>query len=186
MRLTGLLVLSSLASSLVPPATTRTQRPLRAAPTEPATNTESPAAGAREIVLISGFESFNCALYEKCAQSVAADVKVSVFSDRDVQSRKEDVAAALARADAFVGSLLFDYDDVEWLAPRVQSVKGPRLVFECATELMEFNRVGGFEMKGGGGPPPAVKALLSKFGSGREEDKLQGYLKMLKIGPQQC
>ena len=39
-------------------------------------------------------------------------------------------------------------------------------------------------MKGGGGPPPAVKALLSKFGSGREEDKLQGYLKMLKIGPQ--
>ena len=120
MRLTGLLVFSSLASSLVPPATTRRRRHFAAAPTEP-------AAGAREIVLISGFESFNCALYEKCAQSVAADVKVSVFSDRDVQSRKEDVAAALARADAFVGSLLFDYDDVEWLAPRVDQVRGPRL-----------------------------------------------------------
>ena len=186
MRIVTWLLVFNAAWSLVPPATTRRRLHLAAAPTELATNTESPAAGAREIVLISGFESFNCALYEKCAQSVAADVKVSVFSDRDVQSRKEEVAAALDRADAFVGSLLFDYDDVEWLAPRVQSVKGPRLVFECATELMEFNRVGGFEMKGGGGPPPAVKALLSKFGSGREEDKLQGYLKMLKMGPQQC
>ena len=128
MRIMRLLVFSSLASSLVPPpATTRTRRPLRAAPTELATNTESPTTGAQEIVLISGFESFNCALYEKCAQSVAADVKVSVFSDRDVQSRKEEVAAALDRADAFVGSLLFDYDDVEWLAPRVDQVRGPRL-----------------------------------------------------------
>ena len=71
MRIMRLLVFSSLAWSLVPPATRR-RRLLRAAPTE------------REIVLISGFESFNCALYEKCAQSVAADVKVSVFSDRDV------------------------------------------------------------------------------------------------------
>ena len=175
-----LLVCNAIAWCLRPPTTPSHRRLThRAAPTEP-------VAGAREIVLISGFESFNCALYEKCAQSVKDDVKVSVFSDRDVQSRKEEVAAALDRADAFVGSLLFDYDDVEWLAPRVQSVKGPRLVFECATELMEFNRVGGFEMKGGGGPPPAVKALLSKFGSGREEDKLRGYLKMLKIGPQQC
>ena len=33
------------------------------------------------------------------------------------------------------------------------------------------------------GPPPAVKAILSKFSSGKEEDKLAGYLKMLKIGP---
>ena len=173
-----LLVCNAIAWCLRPPTTPPRRRPThRAAPTET-------AAGAREIVLISGFESFNCALYEKCAQSVKDDVRVTVFSDRDVQSRKEEVAAALDRADAFVGSLLFDYDDVEWLVPRVQSVKGPRLVFECATELMEFNRVGGFEMKGGGGPPPAVKALLSKFGSGREEDKLQGYLKMLKIGPQ--
>ena len=33
------------------------------------------------------------------------------------------------------------------------------------------------------GPPPAVKAVLQKFGSGKEEDKLQGYLKLLKVGP---
>ncbi len=45
---------------------------------------------------------------------------------------------------------------------------GPRLVFECATEVMEFNRGGGFELKGGGGPPPAVQAILKRF-SGREE-----------------
>ena len=157
-----LLVCNAIAWCLRPPTT-----PPRRCPTHRAAPTET-AAGAREIVLISGFESFNCALYEKCAQSVKDDVRVTVFSDRDVQSRKEEVAAALDRADAFVGSLLFDYDDVEWLVPRVQSVKGPRLVFECATELMEFNRVGGFEMKGGGGPPPAVQAILKRF-SGREE-----------------
>ncbi len=65
-------------------------------------------------------------------------------------------------------------------------VKGPRLLFECATELMEYNRVGTFTMKGGGGsdgPPPAVKAILNKFSSGKEEDKISGYLKMLKVGP---
>ena len=36
------------------------------------------------------------------------------------------------------------------------------------------------------GPPPAVKAILSKFGSGKEEDKLVGYLSFLKIGPALC
>lgn len=33
------------------------------------------------------------------------------------------------------------------------------------------------------GPPPAVKKLLGLFGSGREEDKMVGYLSFLKIGP---
>ncbi|MEO0340294.1 MAG: DUF3479 domain-containing protein, partial [Bacteroidota bacterium] len=47
-----------------------------------------------------------------------------------------------------------------------------RLVFESATELMALNQVGSFKMDGGG-PPPAVKAVLSKFGSDKEEDKLQ-------------
>jgi magnesium chelatase subunit H len=28
-----------------------------------------------------------------------------------------------------------------------------------------------------------IKAILSKFSSGKEEDKINGYLKMLKIGP---
>jgi hypothetical protein len=34
------------------------------------------------------------------------------------------------------------------------------------------------------GPPPAVKKVLSLFGSGREEDKMVGYLSFLKVGPQ--
>lgn len=34
------------------------------------------------------------------------------------------------------------------------------------------------------GPPPAVKKVLSLFGSGREEDRMTGYLSFLKIGPQ--
>jgi magnesium chelatase subunit H len=33
------------------------------------------------------------------------------------------------------------------------------------------------------GPPPAVKKVLSLFGSGREEDKMVGYLSFLKVGP---
>ena len=33
------------------------------------------------------------------------------------------------------------------------------------------------------GPPPAVKKLLSLFGSGREEDRMVGYLSFLKLGP---
>ena len=33
------------------------------------------------------------------------------------------------------------------------------------------------------GPPPAVKKVLSLFGSGREEDRMTGYLSFLKIGP---
>ena len=125
-----LLVCNAIAWCLRPPTTPPRRRLThRAAPTEP-------AAGAREIVLISGFESFNCALYEKCAQSVKDDVRVTVFSDRDVQSRKEEVAAALDRADAFVGSLLFDYDDVEWLVPRVDQVRGPHL---CRNQMSRFS-----------------------------------------------
>eukprot|EP00984_Skeletonema_dohrnii_P028555 scaffold18609_cov94-Skeletonema_dohrnii-CCMP3373.AAC.1 len=70
-------------------------------------------------------------------------------------------------------------------------VKGPRLLFECATELMAFNKVGSFNMEakqdGSGSsdrPPPAVKAILNKFSSGKEEDKINGYLKMLKARAQ--
>jgi len=102
-----------------------------------------------------------------------------------------------------VADLLERYND------RIQS----RLIFESATELMKFNQLGSFnmisddgvvtvdtsspyteeEMKGmddsskttttAPGPPPAVKAIISKFSSGKEEDKLQGYLQLLKFGP---
>ncbi|KAL7562060.1 hypothetical protein ACA910_011099 [Epithemia clementina (nom. ined.)] len=95
---------------------------------------------------------------------------------------------AVLQADVFVGSLLFDYDDVQAVLRLLPAVKGPRLLFECATELMEFNQVGSFNMKPSSdgsapGPPPAIKAILSKFGSGKEEDKLAGYIKLLKVGP---
>ena len=32
------------------------------------------------------------------------------------------------------------------------------------------------------GPPPMVKKVLSLFGSGREEDRMVGYLSFLKVG----
>jgi len=70
-----------------------------------------------------------------------------------------------------------------------QHPKKIRLLFECATELMSYNQVGSFTINqsseggGGGGPPPPIKAILNKFSSGKEEDKINGYLKMLKVGP---
>jgi magnesium chelatase subunit H len=64
---------------------------------------------------------------------------------------------------------------------------GYRLCFECATELMAYNHIGTFSMESNSdepsGPPPAVKAILNKFSSGKEEDKINGYLKLLKVGP---
>jgi Domain of unknown function (DUF3479) len=39
-------------------------------------------------------------------------VRVLVFSDRDILSRKAEITVALDGADVFFGSLLFDYDQV--------------------------------------------------------------------------
>jgi magnesium chelatase subunit H len=144
----------------------------------------------RRIVLISGFESFNVKLYRKAAKSLAKRcpwVELVVFSDRDIDANREEVAAALEGADVFFGSLLFDFDQVEWLQAAVAKIP-TRFVFESALELMSTTSVGSFEMKPSpdgakAGPPPAVKAILAKFGSGKEEDKLVGYLSFLKIGP---
>lgn len=147
------------------------------------------------IVLVAGFESFNRDLYIQAASELP--INLSVFADSDIRSgpaRSEDdnginpaFADAVTRADAFIGSLIFDYDDVLAVKSVLPHVKGPRLVFESATELMTFNSVGSFSMEPGedgpSGPPPAVKAVLSKFSSGKEEDKISGYLKLLKIGP---
>eukprot|EP00897_Mesotaenium_endlicherianum_P003366 jgi/Mesen1/3057/ME000018S02370 len=169
------------------------------------------AAGGKEasIVLISGFESFNVALYKEAAAEIRSrcpGVRVSVFSDRDISSKRKEellsatshplkeklacacvraqVEAALAQADAFFGSLLFDYDQCEWLKERVGAIP-TRLVFESSLELMATTNLGSFQMSGGKskGMPPAVKAVLSKFGGGREEDRMVGYLSFLKIGP---
>ncbi|EIE25813.1 hydrogenobyrinic acid a,c-diamide cobaltochelatase, partial [Coccomyxa subellipsoidea C-169] len=142
------------------------------------------------IVLISGFESFNVDLYKKARLTslVAREcpgVRVKVFSDRDIQTKQPEIEEALRGADVFFGSLLFDYDQVEWLRERVQQIP-IRLVFESALELMGTTQLGGFKMDPSGkskGPPPAVKKVLSLFGSGREEDRMVGYLSFLKIGP---
>jgi magnesium chelatase subunit H len=113
---------------------------------------------------------------------------LQVFSDRDIDTRRSDIEAALATADVFFGSLLFDYDQVEWLRQRVAGVP-VRFVFESALELMSCTQVGSFQMAAPNagdskaGPPPAVKKMLSLFGSGKEEDRLSGYLSFLKVGP---
>mmetsp|Transcript_27930 Transcript_27930/g.78984 ORF Transcript_27930/g.78984 Transcript_27930/m.78984 type:complete len:1563 (-) Transcript_27930:449-5137(-) len=144
--------------------------------------------GKASIVLITGFESFNIDLYKRAGQKISErfpEVQLRVYSDRDLEPRKAEIAAALESCDIFFGSLLFDFDQVEWLRDRIGKVP-VRLVFESALELMSCTQVGSFEMAPSGkskGPPPAVKKVLSMFSSGREEDKMVGYLSFLKIGP---
>ena len=132
--------------------------------------------------------------------------ELRVFSDSDIRAAiggqapapiNPEVEGAIGDADAICVSLLFDYDDVRALMPHLERATGPRFVFESATELMELNRVNTFSMAptagggggegegggGGGGSPPVVKKILSLFGSSKEEDKLAGYIKLLKVGP---
>ncbi|MEA5474535.1 cobaltochelatase subunit CobN [Synechococcus sp. CCY9201] len=140
----------------------------------------------KRIVLLAGFEAFNAGLYRQAAEQAMAqcpELSIAVFSDRDLSDRPADVAAALEGADAFFASLIFDFDQVEWL--RQHAVTVPiRLVFESAIELMELTRFGRFTIGGSSaGMPRPIQALLAKFGSGREEDKLAGYIGFLKVGP---
>ena len=101
-------------------------------------------------------------------------------------------AQTMKRANVFIGSLLFDYDDVMAVQQLLNQMPKsyPKFIFESATELMSYNQVGSFSMMSSSnstnakaGPPPFIKAILSKFGSNKEEDKLAGYLQLLKIGP---
>ncbi|MBE9189724.1 magnesium chelatase subunit H [Gloeocapsopsis crepidinum LEGE 06123] len=140
----------------------------------------------QRIVLIAGFESFNADLYRKAAllaEERCPELEIEVFSDRDINTKPKTVAAALADAQVFFGSLLFDYDQVLWLRDRVQHIP-IRLVFESALELMSLTRLGAFAIgdKPKGMPKP-VKFILDKFSQGREEDRLAGYISFLKIGP---
>ncbi|NEP39489.1 MAG: magnesium chelatase subunit H [Okeania sp. SIO2G4] len=140
----------------------------------------------KRIVLIAGFESFNAGLYRQAAQlatSQCPDLDIQVFSDRALSSEPETVATALENADVFFGSLLFDYDQVLWLRERVEHIP-IRLVFESALELMALTKLGKFVIGDQPkGMPKPVKFILSKFSSGREEDKLAGYISFLKTGP---
>jgi magnesium chelatase subunit H len=140
----------------------------------------------KRIVLIAGFESFNADLYRQAATvatSRCQDLEIHVFSDRAIADDPDTVAAALTTADVFFASLLFDYDQVLWLRERVQHIP-IRLVFESALELMSLTQIGAFKIgdKPKGMPKP-VQFILSKFSSGREEDKLAGYISFLKTGP---
>ena len=140
----------------------------------------------KRIVLIAGFESFNANLYRQAAElatSRAQELEVIVFSDRDITDYPDKVSEALATADVFFASLVFDYDQVIWLRERVQDIP-IRLVFESALELMSLTRLGKFVIgdKPKGMPKP-VKFILSKFTNSKEEDKLAGYISFLKTGP---
>ncbi|MEO0434930.1 MAG: magnesium chelatase subunit H [Cyanobacteria bacterium J06656_5] len=138
------------------------------------------------IVLIAGFEAFNTQLYQRAAdvaQQRCAELDIRVFCDRDLTTQPDTIAAALDGADVFFASLIFDYDQVLWLRERAQEIP-IRLVFESALELMALTQLGKFVIgeKPKGMPKP-VQFILSKFGSGKEEDKLAGYISFLKIGP---
>jgi magnesium chelatase subunit H len=140
----------------------------------------------KRIVLLAGFEIFNAALYRQAAERAmvqCADLQISVFSDRDLVDSPDTVAASLAQADAFFASLIFDFDQVQWL--RQHAARIPiRLVFESAIELMQLTCFGRFSIGGSSaGMPRPIQALLAKFGSGREEDRLAAYLGFLKVGP---
>jgi magnesium chelatase subunit H len=138
------------------------------------------------IVLIAGFESFNIELYRQASELATArcpGLDIRVFSDRDITSAPTTVADALKNADVFFASLVFDYDQVLWLRDRTQHIP-IRLVFESALELMSLTQLGKFVIgdKPKGMPKP-VKFILDKFGNGKEEDKLAGYISFLKVGP---
>ncbi|NJL81851.1 MAG: magnesium chelatase subunit H [Chloroflexaceae bacterium] len=138
------------------------------------------------IVLIAGFESFNSKLYRQGAEIAAARcqaLEVQVFSDADIRTSPQLLEAALKDAQVVFCSLIFDYDQVLWLRERVRHIP-IRLVFESALELMSLTQLGKFAIadKSKGMPKP-VAFILNKFSSGREEDKLAGYISFLKAGP---
>ncbi len=140
----------------------------------------------KRIVLIAGFETFNADLYRQASQVAASrcrDLAIQVFSDRSLVTEPDTVEQALKTADVFFASLIFDYDQVMWLRQRVQNIP-IRLVFESALELMSLTQLGKFVIgdKAKGMPKP-IQFILSKFSSGKEEDKLAGYISFLKTGP---
>lgn len=143
----------------------------------------------KNIVIIAGFENFNFQLYKKAGQIVndnVPTVRVDVFTDRDISSNSEMVEKSLSTASVLFCSLLFDYSQIQWIKSKIGNIP-TKFCFESALELMSETKVGDFTMapKEGSksGPPAPVKAILSQFGSKREEDKMTGYLNFLKVGP---
>lgn len=138
-------------------------------------------------MLIAGFETFNLGTYKEAAARAATNsIRLTVLTDTQLQARSPVVSEALVDADVVFCSLIFDYDQVEWLRAQL-SPAGYVFVFESALELMSCTRVNSFSMDTGSekrGMPPAIKFVLNKLGlAGREEDKLAGYLTLLKNAP---
>lgn len=142
------------------------------------------------IVLICGFETFNLSTYNAAAQAVAEKgLSVTVLTDTHLEAKDDTVLPALANADVVFCSLVFDYDQVEWLRAQLPP-SALVFAFESALELMSETRVGTFSMASAADPnqqkgmPPFIKTVLRKLGLiGREEDKLAGYLALLKNAP---
>ena len=83
-----------------------------------------PIAGGIDLAQRTGCPAARC-MTEGGVQvkRVLPGVQVSVFSDRDICGpRRAALEEALASADVFFGSLLFDYDDVEWIKARAARV----------------------------------------------------------------
>jgi hypothetical protein len=84
-------------------------------PAAPVIPVRAPGDGRVRVVLITGFESFNQALYVRAAAAARRQfpgLELCVFSDRDILSKKQQLEAALEGADVFFGSLIFDFDQV--------------------------------------------------------------------------
>lgn len=160
---------------------------------------QSPNAGRSDgiahVVLICGFETFNRRVYTAAAEAVSSTgINVTVLTDADLMPlvrnplKTGDIDEILASASAVLCSLLFDYDLVQWLAPRLPT-DAPVFVFESALELMAYNRVGSFSLPSkdstsseasSASMPAPVKTILQKLGLlAKEEDKLAGYLALL-------
>jgi magnesium chelatase subunit H len=150
---------------------------------------ETRDAERNAIVLIAGFEKFNSELYKSAAKemnTIYPDVAIYVFTDTDVVEYPDEVANAMRNARVLICSLIFDYSTIKWIKERLKSIPY-RFCFESALELMSETQVDSFNMMSQegkkAGPPAPVKAILQKFGSNREEDRMVGYLKLLKVGP---
>eukprot|EP01038_Epipyxis_sp_PR26KG_P011025 gene11025-14806_t len=139
------------------------------------------------IVLIVGFEAFNLQLYKKAAEKAINDIEglsVFVYTDQDIVNKPEVVSSALFSANIVLSSLIFDYNQVQWIRSKIQSIPY-RFCFESALELMSDTSVRTFTMNNPGQNqmPKSIKNILKQFGSSKEEDKLSGYLNLLKVGP---
>lgn len=140
------------------------------------------------IVLICGFETFNLSTYKAAANAVVnLGINATIITDVDLSKRGANVTSALRKADVVFCSLIFDYDQVEWLTSQLPT-NASIFVFESALELMSCTRVGSFSMQNSSGKssgmPDSIRFILRKLGLvGREEDKLAGYLALLKNAP---